>query len=86
MEQTFSLRSVQERYSCEKLSFFFFCLNPLLFASYTNTFSKWCKIVSKVFIALFSSDMYFFRQQIELLAEAGDRRNIHRWNPLPGNG
>jgi hypothetical protein len=22
----------------------FFCLNPLLFASCTDTFSKWCKI------------------------------------------
>jgi hypothetical protein len=22
----------------------FFCLNPLLFASCTNTFSKWCQI------------------------------------------
>jgi hypothetical protein len=24
---------------------FFFCLNPLLFASCTDTFSKWCKII-----------------------------------------
>jgi hypothetical protein len=25
---------------------FFCCLNPLLFASCTDTFSKWCKITS----------------------------------------
>jgi hypothetical protein len=24
--------------------FFYFCLNPLLFGSCTDTFSKWCKI------------------------------------------
>jgi hypothetical protein len=26
------------------LFLFFFCVNPLLFASCTDTFSKWCKI------------------------------------------
>jgi hypothetical protein len=31
------------RYQKYPLSYFF-CLNPLLFASCTNTFSKWCKI------------------------------------------
>jgi hypothetical protein len=33
-----------EWYISMQLDFLFVCLNPLLFASCTDTFSKWCKI------------------------------------------
>jgi hypothetical protein len=39
-------RSVKTRYwtTTEQQTFFFVCLNPLLFVSCIHTFSKWCKI------------------------------------------